>query len=293
MNDQSSKQILERIYEYDDYRLFLKDFFKAKKKEGNSFSQRNFTKKAGFKAHNFCTLVMNGSRNLSAASIQKIIRGTGLRGRAAAFFENLVYLNQATLLPDKEYFFQKIKKTGKAAEYYHVNSDQYFFYEKWFYPVVRELMTVSAWNGDYAALAGMVRPPIHPSEAKVAAERLLATGMVVKGADGAYSLNHAFVSSQNVPALIKAKARRDVLLKGIETIDSIDPAEKYAAYATVTLSKKLYGEVRALLDEVREKILTSVAEDVAPDEIYEVVFQVFPVSKMTKSNGSPVKGGRE
>jgi uncharacterized protein (TIGR02147 family) len=289
----SSKQIIEKIYEYDDYRVFLRDYFEIKKKESKSFSQRNFTNKIGFKAHNFCTLVINGDRNLSAASIQKLIRGLGLRGKSATFFENLVYLNQASTLADKEYFFQKIKRAGKTAEFYRVNKDQFFFYEKWYYPVLRELMVLSPWNGDYSLLAKMVRPPIHPSEAKEAVERIVATNMVSQGADGAYSLNHEFVSSENVPILIKEKARRDVLLKGIETIDSIEPSEKYAAYSTVTMSKKLYGEVRSMLDEVREKILSSVADDKKPDEIYEVVFQVFPVSNMTKDTVPSQKGGME
>jgi uncharacterized protein (TIGR02147 family) len=294
MNSLSSKQILEKIFEYNDYRVFLKDLFDAKKKEKSSFSQRNFTKKAGFKAHNFCTMVMNGSRNLSASSIQKLIRGLGLRGRAATFFENLVYLNQAATLPDKEYYFQKIKRAGKSAEFYQVDKEQYFFYEKWYYPVVRELMVLSEWNDDCSRLAAMVRPPIHPTEAKEAVEKLLATNMVAKSADGHYCLNHEFITSQNVPVLIKEKARRDVLIKGIETIDTIDPSRKYAAYSTVTMSKRLYEEVRTMLDDTREKILSLISEDKTPDDIYEVVFQVFPVSNMTKRDAEgPEMGGRQ
>jgi hypothetical protein len=117
--------------------------------------------------------------------------------------------------------------------------------------------------------------------------------MVNIGANGAYSLNHEFVSSQSVPALIKAKGRRDVLLKGIETIDSIDPALKYAAYATVTMSRKLYGEVRGMLDEMRERLHAMVAEDGEPDDVYEVVFQMFPVSNIAKGAAGQKKGGRE
>jgi len=289
----SSKQIVEKIYEYDDYRMFLRDFFEAKKIESPTFSQRNFTKKAGFKAHNFCTLVINGTRNISADSIQKLIKGIGLTGKTATFFENLVCLNQSSTIQDKEYFFQKIKKSGKTAEFYQVNKDQYFFYEKWYYPVVRELMVLSDWNGDISKLSQLVRPPIHVSEAKEAVRLLLETKMVVQGSNGAYSLNREFVTSQNVPVLIKAKARRDVLLKGIETIDTIRPSEKYAAYSTVTMSKKLYNEVRTLLNETRGKIVSMVSEDVNPAEVYEVVFQVFPVTSMTRGVAKAGKGGAQ
>jgi uncharacterized protein (TIGR02147 family) len=291
MTAKSSKQILEMIFEYDDYRIFLKDFFNAKKQEKSSFSQRYFAKKVGFNAHNFCTLVINGKRNLSIDSIQKIISGLGLKGKAGTYFENLVYLNQARTLDEKEHFFQRAKKIGKKTKFYQLHKDQFFFYEKWYYPVIRELLTLVEWNDDYSVLAKLVRPPITPSEAKEAVELLLNTGMVKKDEfSSGYTLSNEFVTSEQVPEFIKKKARRDVLLKGIETIDTITPSEKYVAYSTITMSKGLYQEVRELLDDTREKILSLVAEDKTPDEIYEVVLQVFPVSKtmgkMKDSSGS-------
>jgi uncharacterized protein (TIGR02147 family) len=274
------RQIVESIFEYDSYRLFLKDYFAAKKKEKPSFSQRYFARRAGFKAHNFCTLVIEGRRNLSMGSIQKIIKGMGIKGKAATYFENLVYLNQATTLADKELYYHRLKKIGNKTQFYQVHKDQFFFYEKWYYPVIRELMTLMEWNGDFSALAKAVRPSISPAEAKEAVELLVNTGMVKKDEPCGYVLSDEFVTSAGVPEFIKKKARRDVLLKGIETIDTIAAHEKYAAYSTVTMSKTLYKEVREILDEARQKILSLVADDAAADEIYEVVFQVFPVSQM-------------
>jgi uncharacterized protein (TIGR02147 family) len=278
MTAKDSNQILESIFEYDDYRIFLRDFFEAKKREKSTFSQRYFAKKAGFNAHNFCTLVTTGKRNLSIESIQKIIKGIGLKGKAATYFENLTYLNQATTLDDKDYYFKRLKQTGRKTRFYQVHNKQFFFYEQWYYPVIRELLTMKDWGDDFAALAKAVRPAVTAAEARDAVELLENSGMVRKDAAGVYSLTDEFVTSAQVPEQFKKKARRDVLLKGIETIDTIAPDEKYAAYSTVTMSKELYGEVRELLDDTRQKILALVAEDGAADEVYEVVFQVFPVS---------------
>jgi uncharacterized protein (TIGR02147 family) len=279
-----SKQIIESIFEYDNYRVFLKDYFEAKMREKPSFSQRYFAKKVGFNAHNFCTLVILGKRNLSTNSIQKIIKGIGLKGKAATYLEYLVYLNQATTLEDKEHYFKKLKQTGKKTHFYQLHKDQFFFYEKWYYPVIRELVTLMQWNDDFSMLAKAVRPPISPAEAKEAVALLVKTGMVKKDESGGYSLSDEFVTSAGVPEFIKKKARRDVLLKGIETIDTIATHEKYVAYSTVTMSKALYEEVREILDETRQKILSLVADDGGADEIYEVVFQVFPVSHMAGNN---------
>lgn len=292
MGKMTPKEIVERLFEYDDFRIFLAEFFAAKKKERSSFSQRSFTKKAGFSAHNFCTLVVAGKRNLSATSIQKIIKGIGLKGKAASFFENLVFLNQAKTISEKEHYFKKIKKIGRKTDFYQLNKDQFFFYEKWYYPVIRELMVHSRWEESYSTLAKMVRPSITPLQAKEAVELLLNSGMVKREDNGAYTQSHAFVTSENVPIYIKKKSRRDVLLKGIEAIENVEPSGKYAAYSTVTMSKKLYAEVRDILDEARQKILSRVADDGSPDEVYEVVFQMFPVSKMDKKKKpASSKGG--
>ncbi|HAJ79543.1 MAG TPA: hypothetical protein DCO75_07195 [Fibrobacteres bacterium] len=282
MTKKDSKQIIESIFEYDNYRIFLRDYFEAKKLEKPSFSQRYFAKKAGFNAHNFCTLVLLGKRNLSMDSIQKILKGIGLKGKTAIYFENLVYLNQAATFEDKDHYFKRLKQVGKKTQFYQLHEKQFFFYEKWYYPVIRELLTMKDWNGKFAMLAKAVRPPISALEAKEAVALLESSGMVKKTTTGGYSLTNAFVTSAQVPEFIKKKARRDVLLKGIETIDTIEPHEKYAAYSTVTMSKTLYGEIRDILDETRQKILSLVAEDGAADDVYEVVFQVFPVSNMSR-----------
>jgi len=285
-----SKQIVEAIFKYDDYRIFLREYFDAKKLEKSTFSQRYFAKKAGFNAHNFCTLVLLGKRNLSIESIQKIIKGIGLKGKAATYFENLVYLNQASELQDKEFYFRRLKQTGKNTNFYQLHKDQFFFYEKWYYPIIRELATMKNWNNAFTALAKTVRPPISALEAKEAVELLEKTGMIRKEVGGAYSLTNEFVTSEHVPDFIKKKARRDVLLKGIETIDAVAPHEKYAAYATVALSKELYKEVRGILDDVRHRILSLVAEDGPADEVYELVFQVFPVSNLNHENKKAFPG---
>jgi uncharacterized protein (TIGR02147 family) len=293
MTEKDSKKTIESIFEYDNYRIFLRDYFQSEKREKPSFSQRYFAKKVGFNAHNFCTLVLLGKRNISMDSIQKIIKGIGLKGKAATYFENLVYLNQATTLADKDYYFKRLKQTGKKTQFYQLHKEQFFFYEKWYYPVIRELLSMKDWNGDFAALAKAVRPPVSAQEAKEAVELLESTRIVKKDATGVYSLTEEFVTSAQVPEFIKKKARRDVLLKGIETIDTIEPHEKYAAYSTVTMSKGLFGDVRGILDETRLKILSLVAEDGAADEVYEVVLQVFPVSQISRETKKSLPGEGE
>ncbi len=280
MTEKNAKQVMETIFEYEDYRIFLNDYFVAKKLELPSFSQRYFAKKAGFNAHNFCTLVLQGKRNLSIDSINKITRAIGLRGKPAIYFENLVFLNQAITITDKDFYFQRLKQIGKKTQFYQLNKDQFFFYEKWYYPVIRELLTMRDWRDDYVSLAKSLRPQITSQEAREAVELLESSGMVCRDKNGRFNLTDKFVTSATVPDFIKKKARRDVLLRGIETIDLVQPHEKYAAYATVSMSKKVYEVARSIMDDARQRVHALVDDDGGADEVYEVVFQVFPVSNL-------------
>src|SRR3989338_9919808 len=84
------------IFEYDNYRSFLKDLYALLKQEKSAFSFRFFSRQAGFRSPNFLKLVMEGKRNLSPESIEKFAKGLKLNKNEADFFRRLVLLNQAT-----------------------------------------------------------------------------------------------------------------------------------------------------------------------------------------------------
>jgi hypothetical protein len=85
---------MKPVGEYTNYRKYLRDFYRRKKKENPSYSFRLFSRLAGFKASNMLKLVMDGQRNLTAASAGLFIKALGLQGHDAADFLNLVRRNQ-------------------------------------------------------------------------------------------------------------------------------------------------------------------------------------------------------
>ena len=69
------------VYDYSDYRAFLKDMYLFRKQHTKYFSYRAFANKAGFAAPNFLKLVTSGQRNLTNESIAKVAKGFGLKKR--------------------------------------------------------------------------------------------------------------------------------------------------------------------------------------------------------------------
>ena len=176
---ETTQHILHQVYSYSDYRVFLTDLFEAKKDEGTGFSHRAFAKWAGFSAHNFISLVLRGKRNLSPTSIQKLINALKMGKKEAKFFENLVFLNQAKNADEKDRYFEELRKIGRKVASHQVGEEQFFFYEKWYYPVIRELMVLIDWKDDIVTLSKMLQPQVSTTLVREAVAKLLDSGMVI------------------------------------------------------------------------------------------------------------------
>ncbi len=82
------------IYEYRDYREYLRDFYHFKKRTNPYYSYRLFSMKAGFKAPNLLKLVMDGQRNLTRQSVVKFAKALRLDECEAECFRAMVLRNQ-------------------------------------------------------------------------------------------------------------------------------------------------------------------------------------------------------
>ena len=74
------------LFDYLDYRAFLRDFYLARKREQGKFSFRFFSKLVGLRSSNFLKLVMDGERNLQGETLHRLIKAMKLSKPAAASF---------------------------------------------------------------------------------------------------------------------------------------------------------------------------------------------------------------
>ena len=126
------------IYDYLDYREFLKDYYAAKKAVFPSFSYSLFAKSAGFKSKSFLPHVIEGKRDLSQDSIFKIANALKLSGKSFSYFEDLVGFNQAKDASQKSHFFFKLSSYKKAAKARFIQQTQYEYFSKWYHLTIRE-----------------------------------------------------------------------------------------------------------------------------------------------------------
>lgn len=271
--------IIEKIYEYDNYRFFLRDYFNEQKRLRSIFSHRYFAKRAGFSSSSFCSHIIDGKRQLTENSLKKILKGLGIRGRRATYFHYLVMYNQAITVEERELYFRKLDRIRKNTEFYTVKKKQYAYYDKWYYPVIRELAVYGNWNGNYTKLASMVTPPIQPEKARKAVDALVEIGMLLKREDGSFTQPHEAVTAKDVPPVVTRKTRRDYIHLAEEAMEKLPIEERHISGVTVLMSKEKFKEVTEKLDEIRRSILSESLDENIKNRVYQFNFQAFPLSK--------------
>lgn len=271
--------VLKKIFEYDNYRQFLGDFFTEQKKLSEKFSNRYFALKAGFKSSSFLLSVIKGRYNLTHSTIQKTVKALGIDGIMANFFENLVFQNQAHDYESREKHQQKLEELRKQSNFYKLDKRQYEYIKKWYFLVVREVATLFNWNDDFRLLAKHIRPSISTEEARAAITLLIDIGLLYKDDTGAYHQNNASLNLAGIPKYLLTNLKKQLILRGIDAIEIMNKNERFAAFSTLTLSKESFTFACDILDEARKKIIGKALNDTHPEKVYEMNVLLFPVSQ--------------
>lgn len=101
------------IYEHEDYRGFLKDFFYLKKKVNKSYSLRAFARDLGVTPQTL-SLTLKNKRKMSLESASRVTKKLQLPLCEAAYFLDLVVLSDIAETAAKEIVAQRIKNERQS-----------------------------------------------------------------------------------------------------------------------------------------------------------------------------------
>jgi uncharacterized protein (TIGR02147 family) len=276
------KKPSKKIFEYLDYREFLKDYYNAKKEANPAFSLRVFSDKIGFKAKDFISRVMNGDKNLSSQSIPKVASGLRLGKHETEFFIALVKFNQAETTEERNSAFgemQTVLKVVRFAEKQHLlGHAQYMVYSHWRHLTIRSLIGMYGFDGDYEALARRVHPRITAEEAKASVKLLEDCMLIKKGKNGKYVLTeNAITTGDRTSKLALRGFHQDCLKLAADSIDRDPPGTRHISGLTLGISQEGYERIVERINAFRKEIALIAEEDENSDKVFQLQFALFPV----------------
>lgn len=267
------------LFEYDNYRRFLKDYYVYEKARNKAFSLRYFSKRAGYRASCFLKFVMDGKRNLTAQGIVNFSRALKLTPTEASFFASLVRLNQAKTPEDRQHFAGEILRSKTYIRLNPLAQAKFEYWSKWYHIAIREMAALQHFRADPAWISAQLRPRISPAQAAAALETLQILGLLRRDADGKLTQTQEQVTSgDEVVNACVSQFHRDIIEMGIAAIDRFAKPKRQITGLTLGLNEETEKAVRERLTEVRKEILAMVSACTHLTKIVQVNFQMFPLT---------------
>lgn len=274
------------IYQYTDYRKFLRDYYEKRKKKDKSFSYQRFAGCAGFKTKTFLFNVVKGGKPLSKNRIINLALAMGLNKKETDYFETLVNFNQAKTVKEKDYYYHKLQSGSGKSRTAMLRTSQHEFYSRWYHLAVRELLNILDFRGDFKALAKSVDPPISVSQAKKSVQLLKELGLVEKLASGRYrQTDKVMTTGDEVVSLAVQKYHKENLAMALESIDRHTRDERDISCITCSVSGKGFEKIKSEIQLFRKVLLELIEQDKPADRVCQINFQLFPISNVNKKRG--------
>jgi uncharacterized protein (TIGR02147 family) len=275
---------MPNIFEYTDYKKFLADYYEKAKERNPGFSYQVFSQKAGIKSRGFLYNAVHGKRTLSKSHVFGLSQALNLNKSETAYLENLVAFNQAKSLKERNYFYERLssirpgKKHGWKPQI--VRNDQFEFYSKWYHSVIRSLIDLHGFAGDYEKLARNVYPRIKPLQAKKSVELLLRLGLVRKRPNGSYAVTDKSIATpKEVAGLAVMNFHRDAGRLAMAALNDVHKDRRNFSAMTLGISHETYKEICNDILALRRAIQQKAEADNSADAVYQLNFQFFPVSR--------------
>lgn len=267
------------IFDYLDFRAFLRDFYRDQKEQGRPFSFRAFARRAGTRSFNYLQLVMKGERDLSPKMATQFARGCGLEASEAEYFCELVAFSQAKAADERNRAYERLGRFRSFRAAHRLEPAQAAYHECWYIPAIRELAALPGFREDPKWIASTLQPPISVNQAKEALATLCNLGLLVQGADGRLSQAAPLVTTGSGPLGHHiVNYHRAMMSQATRALDEVPRDQRDISSITFSVPQSAIQVLSQRIAAFRKEIL-GLADGLGPaEQVVQLNIQLFPLS---------------
>lgn len=270
---------LPSVYEYTDYRAFLRDHFAASKKLKPFYSHRYFARHAGLASSNFLKLVMDGRRNVGPTAVEGFAKALRLNRDEASFFTDLVTLAQAETLAERNRAFERVASNQRFRAARRLEGPLFEYLRHWYYPAVRELAARADFREDPRWIARNILPAITPQQAKKALSTLEQLGLLIRDDEGGLARGEpSLTTGHEVRSVVIPAYHRQMIERAGQAVDLIPAEQRDVSALTVCVRESTLAELKSRIHRFREEMLELCDREQEPERVYQLNIQLFPLS---------------
>ena len=267
------------IYNYLNYREYLKNFFLEQKQFRNSLTHRAVLNKMGVTSTGFLANVLSGRKNLNKEMSRKLGKIINLATAERRYLNQMVLYTQAKCIEEKKCHLDALLAM-RENELSYMSKDQLSIFSRWYYVYIRDLLCFLDFKDDYQMLAAKLDPSLKPDEAKVAIRDLERLGFIARDKDGYFRpVDHLVSTGDETHSVQLANFQLVTMDMAKRSLQKHPGNKRDISFVSLTLSEESFARAKSEVQAFRKRLLLMARDEKKPDRVCQCNIQLFPVTK--------------
>jgi uncharacterized protein (TIGR02147 family) len=265
------------IFGFNDFRTFLEEYYAYTHTMDRNFTKAFVCQELGLpNSRSYFQDVLNG-KFVSELKVPLFIKLLRLSHDESQYFRVLVKFNQCDDPEEKELLLDQLITLNRTPQKI-VSPKAYSYYKEWYHGVVKALLEVIDFSGDYTGLGHKLLPPITARQARGSIQLLMDLGLIKKNERGFYKPTDKVVSTG---AFAQEAIIRQFQIKCIESarfalMKNRGQPERVLTN-TISISEEGYKRLETHLQKFCSEVRSIVHKDEKkPDRVYQLDILLFP-----------------
>jgi uncharacterized protein (TIGR02147 family) len=276
-----SKASRPDIFQFHDYRTFLRDWFAFLKATRPGFSRRTLSAQAQL-ATSYLPMILSGTRELSLKILSKLAPHLHLSRTELSYLEKLVQLGTYENFEGK---LVALDRMSRHASYQKRNPNEAEFFElmrNWYYVAIQQMANLEGFRADPEWIQEKLNFKVPLPELKAALSFLLEKGYLQQDEKGVFIPPKETLTCQGeVFTAALTQFHKQMFTLASQSIEMSTPQERTVQGFTLAISAKRYEAVREIVNRAMADIekLEKESEGETRERLYHVELAAFPITK--------------
>ncbi|MDH5674113.1 MAG: TIGR02147 family protein [Myxococcales bacterium] len=280
-----SKRASIDVFRYLDYRAFLAEYYRIKKRRG--FSYRAFSRRAGLASPNYLKLVIEAKRNLTPEMALTFAEACELHGEASEYFAQLVRFNQARDDETRNDAYHRLSGFRRYRRAQKLELAHAAYHATWYLPAIRELVSSSQFREDPAWIGRQLMPEVKPREVRAALDTLLELELLERDPEGHLLQTSAVVTTgAQTQSMHIGNYHREMMQRAAHSIELVPAAERDLTSVTFCIEPSQMPAFKERLTRFRRELL-DLSDSAGPRaRVMQLNLQLFPLTRTLDASGT-------
>jgi uncharacterized protein (TIGR02147 family) len=267
------------VLQYTNYRVYLRDYYEFKKKTVPAFSLRFFAEKAGLSSHAHLKLTIDGKRNITKNTVVKLIHGLGLQNQRAAYFESLVFFNQAQTDTDKQVYYAQLLKASPRSKLHKMDAVQFRIFREWHHSAILEMVALKDFRPIPDWISKRLGGLVTPAQVTESLKLLVELGLLVKTANGYRQRDPLITTDDEVQDMMVKMYHLQMLKLSADMLSTLPGPQRDVSALTFSIKREDFPNLKKHLQLMRKELLDFSAKAGEAEDVVQINIQLYPLTR--------------